>query len=187
MSSTLTAPALPTATWGIDPIHSTIGFAVKHLGVSTYRGQFPGAAGSIETADGRIAAVRGTVEVAGLTTADASLTGHLLAPDFFDATAYPQASFASTRVEQGADGSLRIEGDLTLRGVTKPVVLAGELEGVGADPYGNARIGVTVKGVIDRTEFGVSWNNVLANGALAVAEKVTVEVHAEAIAAGLEL
>lgn len=187
MSSTLTTPALPTATWAIDPVHSTIGFAVKHLGVSTYRGQFPGAAGSIETQDGSIAAVRGTVEIAGLATADANLTGHLLAPDFFDAATFPRASFASTRVEQDADGSLRIEGDLTLRGVTNPVVLAGKIEGVGPDGYGNARIGVTVKGVIDRTDFGVSWNTVLANGALAVAEKVTVEVHAEAIAAGLEL
>ena len=186
MSATATATALPTATWGIDPIHSTIGFAVKHLGVSTYRGSFPGAAGSVVTENGAIAAVSGTVEVAGLSTADANLTGHLLAPDFFDAATYPQASFASTRVEQGEDGSLRIEGDITLRGVTKPVVLTGELEGVGGDPYGNTRLGLTVKGVINRTDFGVSWNSVLANGALAVAEKVTVEVHAEAIAQGLE-
>lgn len=185
MTATATASttAIPTATWGIDPVHSTIGFAVKHLGISTYRGSFPGAEGSIETADGAITAVTGKVGVAGLTTQDANLTGHLLAPDFFDAATYPEASFASTAVTQGADGSLRIEGNLTLRGVTKPVVLQGELEGAGPDAYGNTRLGLVAKGSINRTEFGVSWNAPLANGALAVAEKVTIEVAVEAIAA----
>lgn len=183
MSAVATSPVqLPTATWAIDPIHSTIGFAVRHLGITTYRGSFPGAAGGIETRDGAIAAVQGTIRVADLVTQDANLTGHLLTPDFFDAATYPEAGFVSTAVEQGDDGSLRISGDLTLRGVTRPVELVGEVEGVGQDAYGNTKLGLTVRGVIDRTEFGVSWNAPLANGALAVAEKVKLELDVQAVA-----
>lgn len=177
-----TAAALPTATWAVDPVHSSIAFGVKHLGVSTYRGSFQAAAGRIATRDGAIVSVEGTVRVDSLATQDATLTGHLLTPDFFDAANHPEARFASTAITPAADGRLRIAGELTLRGVTRPVVLEGELEGSGSDPYGNERIGLVARGQIDRTEFGVSWNNVLANGALAVAEKVTLDLAVEAIA-----
>lgn len=177
-----TATALPTATWNIDPVHSSIGFAVKHLGISTYRGSFPGASGRIETRDGAIAAIQGTIEIGSVTTADANLTGHLLTPDFFDAATYPQATFASTKIVAGDDGALTITGDLTLRGVTQSVTLVGEIEGQGSDPNGNERIGIAAKGKIDRTVFGINWNAPLANGALAVAEKVTIDLAVEAIA-----
>jgi polyisoprenoid-binding protein YceI len=176
------ATSLPTASWAIDPVHSSIGFGVKHLGISTYRGNFQAAAGRIVTQDGAVASVEGTVRIDTLATQDATLTGHLLTPDFFDAATHPEARFASTSITPAADGRLRIAGELTLRGVTRPVVLDGELEGTGSDPYGNERIGLVARGQIDRTEFGVNWNNVLANGALAVAEKVTLDLAVEAIA-----
>ena len=177
-----TATALPTATWNIDPVHSTIGFAVKHLGISTYRGSFPGASGRIETSNGAISAITGTVEIGSVTTQDANLTGHLLTPDFFDAATFPQATFASTAIVAGDDGALTITGDLTLRGVTQSVTLVGEIEGQGSDPYGNERLGIAAKGKIDRTAFGISWNAPLAIGALAVAEKVTMVLAVAAIA-----
>ena len=182
MSAVATPLEIPTASWSVDPVHSSIGFGVKHLGVSTYRGSFPGVTGRIETHSGALAAVEGTVRIDSLVTQDANLTGHLLAPDFFEAATYPEARFASTRVEQRADGGFRVEGELTLRGITKPIVLDGEIEGVGVDGYGNEKIGLIAKGTIDRTQFGVSWNSPLANGALAVAEKVTLDLHVEGVA-----
>src|SRR5215208_3635798 len=102
--STTTATQLPTGTWSIDPVHSSIGFGVKHLGVSTFRGTFKGAAGTI-------------------TTEEPALTGHLHSEDFFDAANHPELTFKSTSVEQADDGHLRVAGDLTLRGVTRPVEL----------------------------------------------------------------
>lgn len=182
MSAVATPVQIPTASWSVDPVHSSIGFGVKHLGVSTYRGSFPGVTGRIETSDGALVAVEGSVRIDSLVTADANLTGHLLAPDFFEAATYPEARFASTSVEQRADGGFRVEGELTLRGVTQPVVLDGEIEGVGSDPYGNEKIGLIAKGTIDRTAFGISWNTPLANGALALAEKVTLDFHVEGVA-----
>lgn len=182
MPAVTTPVQIPTASWSVDPVHSSIGFGVKHLGISTYRGTFPGVAGRIETRDGALATIEGTVRIDSLVTPDATLTGHLLAPDFFEAATYPEACFASTRVEQRAGGGFRVEGELTLRGVTKPVVLDGEIEGVGVDPYGNEKIGLIAKGTIDRTQFGVSWNAPLANGALAVAERVTLDLEVQGLA-----
>jgi polyisoprenoid-binding protein YceI len=182
MSAVATPVQITTASWSVDPVHSSIGFGVKHLGVSTYRGTFPGVTGRIETSDGALAAVEGIVRIDSLVTADANLTDHLLAPDFFEAATYPEARFASTRIEQRADGGFRVEGELTLRGITQPVVLDGEIEGFGSDPYGNEKIGLIAKGTIDRTAFGVSWNAPLANGALALAEKVTLDFHVEGVA-----
>ncbi len=181
MSAVAIPVQIPTASWSVDPVHSSIGSGVKHLGVSTYRGSFPGVTGRIETRDGALTSVEGTVRIDSLVTADAILTGHLLAPDFFEAATYPEAHFASTRIEQRVDGGFRIEGRITVRGVTQPVVLDGEIEGVGSDLYGNEKIGLIANGSIDRTAFGISWNTPLANGALALAETVTLDFHVEGV------
>jgi polyisoprenoid-binding protein YceI len=181
--STIAAPTqIPTATWAIDPVHSSIGFGVKHLGISTYRGSFPAVSGTVETRDGGLSAVDGAVQVDSLVTQDANLTGHLLGPDFFEAPVHPEARFVSTRIEQRPDGAFRVDGELTLRGATRPVVLEGEIEGAGADAYGGQRIGLVAKGQIDRTEFGINFNSPLANGTLAIGEKVSLELHVEAVA-----
>ena len=182
MSAVATPTAVPTATWAIDPTHSSIGFTIKHLGVSTYRGSFAGAAGSIVTRDGAVASVDGTVRIDSLVTTDANLTGHLLTPDFFDATSFPEARYVATRIEQDGDGAFTIEGTLTLRGVTRPVTLKGEIEGHGVDPYGNEKLGLVAKGRINRSDFGISWNAPLANGALALAEQVTLDLQVQAVA-----
>ena len=172
--------AVPTATWSIDPVHSSIGFAVRHLGLSTYRGSFAGAAGSIVTEDGSLASVNGVVEVGKVVTSDSNLTGHLQSPDFFDAASHPTATFASTAIGQEGD-AVTIEGELTLRGVTRPITLTGELVGLAIDPYGNERIGVEVRGTIDRTAFGIRWNTPLANGVLTLAENVSLNLAVEAV------
>jgi polyisoprenoid-binding protein YceI len=178
MSATLTT--IPTGTWAIDPVHSAIGFAVKHLGVSTFRGTFTAVTGAIVTADGAVTSVNGEVEIASVATRDANLAGHLQGEDFFDAANHPKATFASTSISQSGD-DVTIVGDLTLRGITKTVELAGQVTGAGADPYGNEKVGIEVRGTIDRTEFGVSWNVPLANGVLTVAERVTLELDVQAV------
>jgi polyisoprenoid-binding protein YceI len=180
---TTAAPSLviPDATWALDPVHSSVGFEVKHLGVATYRGNFPGVSGAITTAGGTVTAADGATEIKSLVTQDQTLTGHLFSPDFFDADNHPTGRFVATSIQQ--DGSdLTINGDLTLRGVTKPATLTGEVEGVGPDPYGNTRIGISVSGKINRTDYGINWNAPLDNGMVAVAESVKLVWHVEAIA-----
>ena len=170
-------------TWNFDSVHSSIGFRVKHLGVSTFRGSFPGIQGVITTAGGQVTAIDGTVDMGSLKAQDDNLTGHLQSDDFFAVAAHPQGSFRSTSITSAPDGSLTIEGEITLRGVTKPLTLTGEVEGVGPDPYGGTRIGISATGDLDRTEFGITWNAPLANGLLAVSERVKLDWHLEAIQA----
>ncbi len=172
---------IPAGTWAIDPVHSSVGFEVKHLGVSTYRGSFPGVEGTIETIEGAVTSVQGTAHIESLTTQDVQLTGHLMSPDFFDQANHPTGTFASTRIESDGNGKLKVVGELTLRGVTQPVELKGELEGVGPDPYGNTRIGISAAGFIDRTKFGLNWNVPLSDAVVAVGEKVKLVWNAEGI------
>ncbi len=172
---------IPAGTWAIDPVHSSVGFEVKHLGVSTYRGSFPAVEGTIETAEGGVTSVAGTTRIDSLVTQDVQLTGHLMSPDFFDQANHPTGSFASTRIESDGNGTLKVVGDLTLRGVTQQVELDAEIEGVGPDPYGNTRIGISAAGVIDRTKFGLTWNVPLGDTAVAVGERVKLVWHTEGI------
>jgi polyisoprenoid-binding protein YceI len=180
MSATVTAK-LPTGTWAIDPIHSSIGFGVKHLGVSTFRGDFKHAAGSIVTDNDVITSIEGTVKVENLVTAEPGLTGHLHSADFFDAGTFPELAFKSTSIEQRDEDTLRITGDLTIRGETRPVELDAEIEGFGDGPDGSTRVGIAATGVIERSDWGMTWNAPLANGAFAVGERVKLTLHVEAV------
>jgi polyisoprenoid-binding protein YceI len=176
MSSTV-ATEIPTGTWSIDAVHSSIGFGVKHFGVSTFRGSFSGAAGSLVSEDGAIRSVDGTVRLENLVTEEPQLTGHLHSADFFDAANHPEITFRSTAIETVDADKLRIAGDLTIRGVTRPVELDAEIEGAGDDPYG-----ITATGAVDRSDWGITWNAPpLANGALAVGERVALTIHVEAV------
>ncbi len=170
MSATETSVA--TGTWSIDATHSSIGFEVKHLGVSTFRGTFTDVAGTITTEHGTVTAVVGTIQTASVQTVDTALDGHLQAPDFFDSANHPRGSFRSTAIEDLGNGRLRVVGELELRGVTRPIEIDASISGTGGDPYGNDRLGLSGSAVIDRTAFGISWNAPLANGALTVAERV---------------
>lgn len=182
MSSTITQQTtIPTGTWAVDPIHSSIGFSVKHLGVSMFRGTFGAFAGSLETEDGELVAAEGSVEVGSVGVGDEKLTGHLLSDDFFSAETFPAATFASSSIEQSAGGALVIEGTLQLRNVSLPVTFEGEIAGVGPDPYGNIRIGISAAGAIDRTAFGIDWNVELDNGALMLSEAVDLTLEISAV------
>jgi polyisoprenoid-binding protein YceI len=151
----------PAGTWSIDPVHSTVEFHVTHTGIATVKGRALVLSGTIR--GGEKPAIEGTVEAASLTTFDETRDAHLQTPDFFDAERYPTLRFVSSSVAS-RDGELVVEGDITIRGVTKPIELRGTSRGPTVDGYGNERIGVDLAGSVDRTEFGVSWNAPLPGG-----------------------
>ena len=171
---------IPAGTWAIDPIHTSVEFRVKHLGISTYSGRFNEVSGTIVTGAGSIDSVDGTAKAASVAVSDEGLIGHLKSPDFFDADANPDIKFVSKSVTLNGD-TLTMTGDFTLRGVTKELELKGELEGVGNDLYGNTKLGVTAEGVINRGDFGLNFNAALDSGAQAVGERVKLLLHVEAV------
>lgn len=168
-----TTEALPTGTWGLDAVHSRVGFAVDYL-VGTFRGTFSPFSATL-TVDGQgKAALAGEAEVASIEIEEPNLLGHLLAPDFFDAERTPGVRFVSTDVRV-ADGEAGIRGELTLRGTTREIELAGTASGPLTDPYGRERLGLRLVTVVDRTQFGLEWNTPLPNGKKALADEVTLE------------
>ena len=180
--STIAPEAIAAGTYNVDPSHSNVGFAVRHMGIATVRGQFNKFAGTVEAADGRLT-LSGNVEVASIDTGDENRDGHLQAPDFFDAAQFPQISFSSTGADAEADGRIKLSGEITIKGVTKPIELVGEIAEGGQDPWGNERIGFEVEGKIDRREFGLEWNQTLPNGNLLVANEVKLVVSVSAVKA----
>jgi polyisoprenoid-binding protein YceI len=182
-TATQTSPAvsIPAGTWAVDPIHSSIGFEVKHFGISTFRGRFTGYEGTIETGDGSIERVEGKVDVASVDVRDEQLAGHLQSEDFFDAANHPSIAFASTGVRAVEDGRYELDGDLTIRGVTKPVTLTVEVDGAGEDPYGGYRLSLVGSGEVNRFDYGIPFAAKTPNGAFVAGEKVRLVLSVEAV------
>lgn len=170
--------------WQIDPKHSSLTFGVRHMMVTTVRGRFTGFQGLIDfdpqQPDRSSVAV--TVDAATVDSGEASRDGHLRSADFFDAATYPEIAFRSTKVRGRGGNELEITGDLTIRGITKPVTLEAEIEGVWDDPKMGRRTGFAAKATIDRREWGLVWNQPIANGGLLVGEKVKLELGISAVA-----
>ena len=168
--------ALPAGTWQLDPVHSTVGFSVKHMVVANFRGGF----GTFDVTldeDG----LRGTVDVASISVSEPNLNGHLLAPDFFDAERNPQLSFRSTAIRV-SDDELDIDGELTLKGVTHPVKIAGTVSGPVTHAFdGTSRLGLELETIIDRTSYGLDWNAPLPTGGFAVGNDVKLRAELELI------
>ena len=159
-------------TWNFAGVHSSADFAVKYL-VASFRGSFEQLDATLQ--DGVLS---GTAKVASIKVKDPSLTGHLMAPDFFDAEQFPEISFSSSELDvQGED--LTLTGELTLKGVTKPITAKGRLEGPTEDFMGNTRLGFALETTINRTDFGVSWNADLPKGGKALGDEVTLTVELE--------
>lgn len=172
---------IPEGTWTIDPAHSTVEFAVRHLGLATVKGRATKVSGTIT--GGAEPAIEGVVEASSLTTFDETRDGHLQSPDFLDAGRFPTLRFHSTRVEAKGD-ALVVAGELTIRGVTRPVVLEGRFSGRGSDPFGNERIGIELQGTIDRTAFGVSWNAPVPGGGFLLPDEIPVWASFSAVRSG---
>jgi polyisoprenoid-binding protein YceI len=168
MSSTQQATGVPTGTWTIDPVHSSIGFAVTHSGVMTFRGTFDEFRATL--VEGRL---EGTARVASVRVDDPNLAGHLQTPDFFDAEQHPELRFVSKSIEREGD-RISIDGDLTLRGVTRPVEIGGTATGPITDGYGNERIGFDLETVVNRRDFGINWGADLPSGGPMLADEVTI-------------
>jgi polyisoprenoid-binding protein YceI len=169
MSSQITQQALPTGTWGVDKVHSTVGFAVKYM-AGTFQGTFSDFEARL---DGGV--LSGTAEVASVQVKDPNLETHLQSPDFFDAERYPQLSFEAKDVSRSGD-ELTIAGELTLKGHTEPVEIEGHVSDPAPDPYGGERFGVQLEATVDRTSFGLTWNNPLPSGDPALSADVTIIV-----------
>jgi polyisoprenoid-binding protein YceI len=152
---------LPTGTWSIDPVWSSLEFEVRKIGLVPIKGRATAFSGAIE--GGESASIHGTVQTSSITTFDETRDAHLQSPDFFDSERHPELHFQSTSVDMDA-GPLVVNGQMTIKGITKPVELTGTYLGVGSDPYGNERIAVELEGTIDRTAFGLTWNAPLPGG-----------------------
>ncbi len=168
MTATATLSTLTTGTWAIDPTHTEVGFVARHLMVTKVRGSFTDVSGTVEVAEDVTKSVANVViKTASVSTGTADRDGHLKSADFFDAETYPDMTFVST----GFDGET-LTGDLTIKGVTKPVTLDVEFNGVATDPWGNEKAGFEATADINRTDWGLSWNANLEKGGVLVSEKI---------------
>jgi len=177
-------PALALAgTWNIDPAHTHTSFTVRHLVISNVRGEFRKTSGVITLDDGDIAKsrVEATIEVASLDTREPKRDEDVRSAAFLDAAKYPTLTFRSTKVEKAGD-KLKVTGDLTLHGVTKPVTLDVAVTPAIKDPWGNQRRGFSASGKVNRKEFGVAWSKMVEAGPV-VGDEVTIEIEAEAVQA----
>jgi polyisoprenoid-binding protein YceI len=168
-STTTLAPA--GTTWAADPIHSHVAFEVEYAGVSTFRGSFRDFDATLEGST-----LAGSARVASVDVKDEQLSGHLQSPDFFDAERYPEIAFRADGLAVADDGSVTGSGELTIKGVTKPVELKGRLASAPAvDPFGNEKLGLSLETSVDRNEFGVSWNAPNQSGGNYLGDQVTLK------------
>jgi polyisoprenoid-binding protein YceI len=175
----VTSTVVPTGTWTVDPAHSKVGFAVKHMGIATVRGVFGEFSGSLEVGDGITA--YGSVATASVDTNEPQRDDHLRSPDFFHAEEHPELTFRSTQIEPDGDDEFTITGDLTIHGVTREVQLHAEVQGVDTDPWGNERVGLEITGQINRGDFGMTFNQALGSGNLLVSDKVKLALDISAV------
>jgi len=170
--------SLPAGTWKSDPVHSSAGFAVKHMVVSTFRGRFEDVDATLEVGEDGAGKLVGTVQPSSIVVKDENLAGHLQSPDFFDSERYPDLRFESTSIRIEGDEAI-IEGDLTIKGNTNPVTARGAYVGPHEDIAGNTKIGLGLETVIDRTLYGLNWNAPLPKGGFALSNEVTLVVELE--------
>jgi polyisoprenoid-binding protein YceI len=165
--STTDIEALPVGTWQVDKVHSNIGFAVDYMA-----GTFHGTFSDFDAAfiDG---VLNGSAKVASIQVKDENLAGHLQSPEFFDAQAHPELTFTSTAIKRDGE-RVTIDGEITIKGHTETAEISGDVSDPITDPYGGERFGLTVHAVVDRVEFGLSWNNPLPSGEPALSDEVTI-------------
>jgi polyisoprenoid-binding protein YceI len=176
----LTVPT--AATFRLDASHSEVGFGVKHMMVSKVRGRFGKYEGAIVVADNPLeSTVEFSVDMASIDTREENRDNHLRSGDFFEIELHPTMTFKSSKIEHKGGERFAVTGDLTLKGVTKPITLDLTFEGVVTDPYGNQRIGFTGRGELDRYDYGVTYNAAMEAGGFMVGKKISLELELEAV------
>jgi polyisoprenoid-binding protein YceI len=174
--------SLPSGTFNIDPSHSRVGFSARHAMVTKVRGAFNEYTGSATVANGA-ASINVEISVASVDTRSADRDGHLQSPDFFDVANFPKITFASTSVKDAGSDKIAVDGNLTIKDVTKPITIEFEYTGTATDPFGNARFGFEGGAEINRKDFGLTWNAALETGGILVSENIKLEFEISAIAA----
>jgi len=173
-TSTVDVPGYKAGTWVLDPSHSEVTFSLRHMMISKVRGEFGlKSATIVAPANPLEATVTASVDATSIDTNDENRDTHLRSADFFDVETYPTIDFVSTGVRY-EKGDFLVDGDLTMHGVTKPVTFTLEFGGFGTDPYGNYKAGATAKAVINREDFGLTWNAALETGGVLVGKDVTI-------------
>jgi polyisoprenoid-binding protein YceI len=182
--ATRTAPLIPAGTWTVDPAHSSVEFSVKHMGIANVRGKFTKFEGSLEMKEELAACrARGSVKVASVDTGEGQRDDHLRSPDFFDADAFPEITFESTRIEAIDEDSSRVFGKLTMHGITREIKLEVAIQGTDTDPWGNTRAGLEVVGKLKRGDWDMKFNQALGSGNVLVGDKVAVSLDISAVLA----
>lgn len=169
--------AIPTGTWRVDPAHTTVEFAVKHMGLATVKGRAPGVEGTL--VDGRL---EGEVDAATITTHEPDRDAHLASPDFFDVERHPRLRLVTSDIVREGD-ELLARAELTIKGTTRPVELRGRVTGEGVDPWGKQRLGIDLEGSIDRSEFDLRWNAPLPGGGFLLDDDVRLTLSISAVKA----
>lgn len=174
-----------THAYSLDTAHSAIGFSVRHLVFAKVRGRFAAWSGSAELneADLTQSSVQVSIDASSIDTGTADRDQHLKSPDFFDVAQFPTLTFKSSRIEAVGGDRYRVYGDLTIRDITREVVLDSEFGGSAKDPWGNDRVAFTAKASIDRHDFGLKWNQALETGGVVVGERVDIEIEVQAVKA----
>ena len=169
--------------WEIDSSHSSLQFSVRHLVIAKVRGSFARWSGTIDVPNGDFskATVNVTIDASSIDTGVADRDGHLKSPDFFDVAQHPELRFVGKRVLSRSEAEIDVVGELTLKGITREVVLRVEQHGQAKDPWGNLRAAFTAKTSIDRKDFGLTWNQVLETGGVMVGDRVEIEAEIEAV------
>jgi polyisoprenoid-binding protein YceI len=170
---------VPPATYELDRVHSTVGFTVKHMVVSRFRGSFSDFDASLQIDEHGQPALTGYVRVASVDAKDPNLAAHLQSPEFFDGERHPEITFRSTSTRVSDDGEIVLDGELTIKGNTRPIEARGVINYIEADVAGGARVGVDLETVIDRTAYGLNWNAPLPKGGFAVDNDVRLAVELE--------
>ena len=181
--NTIVAPERTRTIWAIDASHSLVELAVKHLVITTVKGRFAKVSGIIDLdqADPTRSSVNAEIDAASIETHDARRDEHLRSADFLDVATYPTISFTSTRVESRGDDSFRVIGDLTIRDVTRQVVLDATFEGTTGDPWGGVRAAFSATTRINRKDFGLAWNMALETGGMMVGDDVKIALEIQAV------
>jgi polyisoprenoid-binding protein YceI len=178
MTTAQAESTIPTGTWQSDPVHSSVGFAVRHA-VGTFRGSFGEFEATLSDASGE-SKLTGRVPVESVQVKEENLEAHLLSPEFFDRDQTPEIRFESSKVALD-DGHLVVEGELTVKGTARSVVARGELNGPIPGPDGNDRLGIDLETTVDRHDYGLDWNMDLPDGTKMLGDEVTLTVHLELI------
>ena len=169
---------IPTGIWEDDAVHSTVGFAVKHMVVATFRGRFEEYDATLSVGEDGEPRLVGTVAVDSLKVKDENLAAHLRSPEFFDTDSHPELRFESTSFRQ--DGrDVVVDGELTIKGITRSVEARGTVEEPIEDPFGNTKLGLELKAVVDRNQFDLEWNAPLPKGGMALADDIELVVNLE--------